>query len=77
MALSPRMLALVQKIEAADAKHFAGLRESAKQEAQVRVEKKQQMTNARKKPPMKVPPLRVTSTGSVTPRKHRKRSPRP
>ena len=34
MALSPKMLALVQKIEAADAKHFAGLRESARQEAE-------------------------------------------
>ena len=33
MALSPRMLALVQKLDAADAKHFAGLRESARQEA--------------------------------------------
>ena len=33
MALSPKMLALVQKIEAADAKHFAGLRETARQEA--------------------------------------------
>lgn len=33
MALSPRMLALVQKLEAADEKHFAGLRESARQEA--------------------------------------------
>jgi hypothetical protein len=34
MALSPRMLALVQKLDAADAKHFAGLRESARQEAE-------------------------------------------
>ena len=33
MTLSPKMLALVQKIEAADAKHFAGLRETARQEA--------------------------------------------
>jgi hypothetical protein len=33
MAVSPRMLALIRKIEAADAKHFAGLRESARQEA--------------------------------------------
>ena len=34
MTLSPKMLALVQKIEAADAKHFAGLRETATQEAE-------------------------------------------
>jgi hypothetical protein len=34
MSLSPKMLALVQKIEAADAKHFAGLRESARHEAE-------------------------------------------
>ena len=34
MTLSPKMLALVQKIEAADAKHFAGLRETARQEAE-------------------------------------------
>jgi hypothetical protein len=27
------MMALIQKIEAADAKHFAGLRESAKRDA--------------------------------------------
>ena len=32
MAVSPRMLALIQKIEAADAMHFARLRESAKQD---------------------------------------------
>ena len=34
MALSARMLALIQKIEAADAAHFAGLRESVKKEKQ-------------------------------------------
>ena len=32
MALSPKMLALIQKIEAADADHFARLRKSAKQD---------------------------------------------
>ncbi|MGH7396041.1 MAG: hypothetical protein ACRELW_00730 [Candidatus Rokuibacteriota bacterium] len=43
MALSARMLALIQKIEAADAAHFAKLHETAKQEAAARaktVEKK-------------------------------------
>ena len=32
MAISPKMLALIQKIEAADAEHFARLRKSAKQD---------------------------------------------
>ncbi|HTG12728.1 MAG TPA: hypothetical protein VK746_18185 [Candidatus Eisenbacteria bacterium] len=36
MAVSPRMLALIQKIEAADAKHFARLRESAKQDKEAK-----------------------------------------
>jgi hypothetical protein len=40
MALSPKMLALVLKIEAADAKHFAGLRESARQEAEAATTKR-------------------------------------
>lgn len=32
MAISPRMLALIQKIEAADAAHFERLRKSAEQD---------------------------------------------
>jgi len=36
MALSARMLALIQKIEAADAEHLAGLREDVKKEAAAR-----------------------------------------
>jgi hypothetical protein len=36
MALSARMQALIQKIEAADAAHFAGLRESAKKDTDAR-----------------------------------------
>jgi hypothetical protein len=40
MALSPKMLAVLQKIEAADAKHFAGLRESARQEAEAATRKR-------------------------------------
>ena len=46
MALSPRMLALIKKIEDADAAHFAALRETAKQEAAERARKRA----ARKKP---------------------------
>jgi hypothetical protein len=75
MALSAKMVALLQKVDAAREEFFVGLRESARREAQVRVEKKQQMTSAKKKAPMKVAPLRVTSTQSV--RKRRKSSPRP
>jgi len=40
MAISPRMLAIIQKIEAADAKHFAGLRESAKREKEAKTQAK-------------------------------------
>ena len=36
MAISPRMTAIIQKIEAADAKHFAGLRESAKRDKEAK-----------------------------------------
>lgn len=36
MAVSPRMLALIQKIEAADAEHFARLRKSAKQDREIK-----------------------------------------
>jgi hypothetical protein len=34
MAISPRMLALIQKTEAADAAHFARLRKGAEQDAE-------------------------------------------
>ncbi len=37
MAVSPRMLALLQKIEAADAEHFARLRKSAKQDKEAKI----------------------------------------
>ena len=36
MALSVRMLALIQKIDAADAEHFSALRELAKKQAAAR-----------------------------------------
>ena len=38
MALSAKMLALIQKIEVADEVHFAGLREDVKKEAQARAQ---------------------------------------
>lgn len=40
MAISPRMLAIIQKIEAADAEHFARLRKSAKQDKEAKAQAK-------------------------------------
>lgn len=40
MARSPKMLALFQKLDAADAKHFDNLRESAKRDKQAKVDSK-------------------------------------
>jgi len=40
MAISPKMLALIQKIEAADAEHLASLRASAKRDAEVKARAK-------------------------------------
>ena len=58
MAISPKMLAVLQKVDAARAEHFAGLRETAKQEAQMRAKAKKAQA-AKKKPPIKKPPLRA------------------
>ena len=60
MALSAKMLAVLQKVDTAREEYFARLRERTKREAQVRAQKKQ-VTNAKRKPPMKTPPLRETS----------------
>jgi hypothetical protein len=38
MAVSPRMLAIIQKLDAADAQHFAGLRKDARREAEARAQ---------------------------------------
>lgn len=48
MALSARMLALIQKIEAADEAHFAALRETARQEALTRTEATKKKMQARR-----------------------------
>jgi len=48
MAISSRMMALIQKIEAADAKHFAGLRESAKKRAAARSAEARSVAKKRK-----------------------------
>jgi hypothetical protein len=58
MAVSPKMLALIQKIEAADAKHFAGLRASAKRDKEAKASALQ-MANAKKQSPEKKPPHRA------------------
>lgn len=79
MAISPKMLAVLQKVDAARAEVFAGLRESAKREALLRAARKQ-VPNAKRKPPTKVRPVpfRATRTGGAArkPRKDRKGSPR-
>jgi hypothetical protein len=36
MAISPKMLAIIEKVDAADAAHSAGLRATAKEEAEAR-----------------------------------------
>ena len=60
MAISPKMLAVLRKVDAARAAHFAGLRASAERAAeQVRAQKAAKKTQATKKPPMKKPPLRM------------------
>ena len=52
MALSARMLALIQKIEAADAAHFASLRELAKKQkqAEARATKKAEELERQQRP---------------------------
>lgn len=50
MAVSPRMLALIQKIEAADEQHFARLRERGKQQAEAKERAKKTQAAKKKKP---------------------------
>ena len=40
MAISPKMMALIRKIEAADAEHFASLRASARRDAEAKLRAK-------------------------------------
>jgi len=46
MAISPKMLAVLQKVDAARAEFFDGLRESAKQEAEAKVRAKKRAASA-------------------------------
>lgn len=56
MAISPRMLAVVQKVDAAEAEYFAALRTKAAND-RIRLEKAKKQLVAKKTPPMKKSPL--------------------
>lgn len=51
MAISPRMLAVLQKVDALREAHFAKLRERGRQEADVKARAKAEQAK-RKKPPL-------------------------
>jgi hypothetical protein len=60
MAISPKMLAVLQKVDAARAEHFDGLRASAARDAeQARAQKAAKKAQAAKKPPIKKAPRRA------------------
>jgi len=60
MAISAKMLAVLQKVDAARAEHFAGLRASAARDAaQARAQKAAKKAQAAKKPAIKKPPLKA------------------
>ena len=60
MAISPKMLAVLRKVDAARAEHFAGLRASAEQDAERARARKAaaKKTQAAEGPPIKKLPLR-------------------
>ena len=62
MALSPKMQAIIEKVDAADAAHSAGLRATAREEAQKREKEKQ----------TKLENLRVAREGRAAATKTRK-----
>jgi hypothetical protein len=60
MAISPKMLAILQKVDAARVEHFADLRASAERDAERgRAQKAAKKTQAAKKLPSKTPSLRA------------------
>jgi hypothetical protein len=60
MAISPKMLAILQKVDAASVEHFADLRARAERDAErVRAQKAAKKTQAAKKLPSKKPSLRA------------------
>jgi len=59
MALSPKMLAVIQKVDAAEAEYFAGLKASAERDAEhVRAQKAAKKTQAATKPAITKPPTK-------------------
>jgi hypothetical protein len=70
MAISPRMLAVLQKVEAAREEHLAKLRERGKQEAKAKERAKiLQMANLKKRTPMTKAPLTKTPVRATTKKK--------
>ena len=60
MAISPKMLAVLRKVEAAREEHFAKLRQRGKLEAEAKERAKlRQVTNLKKEPSAKTLPLPV------------------
>lgn len=58
MAISPKMLAVLQKVDAIREAHFARLRERGKQEADTKARAKAEQEK-RKKPPLPKAPRRA------------------
>lgn len=60
MAISPKMLAVLRKVDAAREEHFAKLRQRGKLEAEAKERAKlRQVTHLKKEPSAKTPPLPV------------------
>lgn len=57
MAISPKMLAVIRKVDAAEVQHFAELRTKAVKD-RLRLKKARTALAAKKKPAIKTPPLR-------------------
>jgi hypothetical protein len=63
MTLSPKMLAVIQKVDAAEAEYFAGLKASAERDAEhVHALKAAKKAQAAKK---KTPPLKKSSLRAI------------
>ena len=70
MAVSSRMLAVLQKVDAAREQHFAGLRERAKRD-RLSSAKRKSIAYAKRKPPKPAP---MTNTAAKTPKCAKKRA---
>jgi hypothetical protein len=56
MAISPKMLAVLRKVEAASEEHLAKIRERGKREAAAKARAKA-LESLKRKPPIKKPPV--------------------